>query len=92
MYSRAAVCASHLSALIGASMSETAATAAAQPSPAHPFHDPSRRRRLVKVVAWLVVIALVVVVLQLLGVDVSGWLSDLWDQIKDVPRATSSRR
>ena len=30
-------------------------------------------------------IALVVVVLQLLGVDVSGWLSDLWDQIKDVP-------
>ena len=66
-------------------MSETAATAAAQPSPAHPFHDPSRGRRLVKVVAWLVVIALVVVVLQLLGVDVSGWLSDLWDQIKDVP-------
>ena len=30
-------------------------------------------------------IALVVVVLQLLGVDVTGWLSDLWDQIKAVP-------
>ena len=61
------------------------ATATAQPSPAHPFHDPSRRRRLVKIGAWVAGIALVVVVLQLLGVDVSGWLSDLWDQIKDVP-------
>ena len=30
-------------------------------------------------------IVLVVVVLDLLGVDVVGWLSDLWDQIKDVP-------
>ena len=30
-------------------------------------------------------IALVVVVLDLLGVDVVGWLQDLWDQIKDVP-------
>ena len=28
---------------------------------------------------------LVVVVLDLLGVDVVGWLSDLWEQIKDVP-------
>ncbi|MGH3084522.1 MAG: lysylphosphatidylglycerol synthase transmembrane domain-containing protein [Gaiellaceae bacterium] len=59
--------------------------AAAQPSSVHPFHDPSRRRRLVKVGAWLVGIALVVVVLNLLGVDVVGWLSNLWDQIRDVP-------
>ena len=28
---------------------------------------------------------LVVVVLDLLGVDVVGWLQDLWDEIKDVP-------
>jgi uncharacterized membrane protein YbhN (UPF0104 family) len=57
----------------------------AQPSPVLPFHDPSRRRRLVKVGAWLVGIALAIVVLNLLGVDVMGWLSDLWDQIKEVP-------
>jgi uncharacterized membrane protein YbhN (UPF0104 family) len=58
---------------------------AAQPSAVHPFHDPSRGRRLVKVAAWLIGIALVVVVLNLLGVDVVGWLSDLWNEIKDVP-------
>ena len=39
-----------------------------------PFHDRSRRRRLMKVIAWLVGIALVVVVLKLLGIDVRGWL------------------
>jgi uncharacterized membrane protein YbhN (UPF0104 family) len=61
-------------------MSETAV-----PSAALPFNDPSRPRRLVKVTAWLVGIALLVVVLNLLGVDVIGWLQDLWDQIKDVP-------
>ena len=50
-----------------------------------PFGDPSRPRRLGKVVGWLVGVAVVVALLQLLGVDVTGWLSDLWDQIKDVP-------
>jgi uncharacterized membrane protein YbhN (UPF0104 family) len=59
--------------------------AAAQPSPVLPFHDPSRRRRLVKVAAWLAGTALVVVVLHLLGIDVIAWLSDLWDQIRAVP-------
>jgi uncharacterized membrane protein YbhN (UPF0104 family) len=62
-------------------MSETAV----EPSAVLPFHDPSRRRRLVKVVGWLVGIALAIVVLNLLGVDVVGWLGDLWDQIRDVP-------
>ena len=64
-------------------MSELAASAPS--SPVLPFNDPSRRRRLVKVAGWLVGIALTIVVLNLLGVDVSGWLSDLWTQIKDVP-------
>jgi uncharacterized membrane protein YbhN (UPF0104 family) len=50
-----------------------------------PFDDQSRKRRLVKVVGWLVGIALVVVLLNLAGVDVIAWLRDLWDQIKDVP-------
>ena len=59
--------------------------AAENPSPVLPFGDPSRKRRLVKVVVWLVGIALVVVLLNLLGIDILGWLQDLWDQIKDVP-------
>ncbi len=46
-----------------------------------PFWDPSRARRLVKVAAWLVGIALLVAVLELVGVDVSGWFSDLWDAV-----------
>ena len=50
-----------------------------------PFGDPSRRQRLVKVGAWLGGAALVVVLLGVLGIDVIGWLSDLWDQIQDVP-------
>jgi uncharacterized membrane protein YbhN (UPF0104 family) len=59
--------------------------AAENPSPVLPFNDPSRKRRLVKVVAWLVGIALVVVLLNLAGIDIVGWLDNLWDQIKDVP-------
>jgi uncharacterized membrane protein YbhN (UPF0104 family) len=59
--------------------------ATAHPSAVVPFHDPSRRSRLVKVFGWLVCIALVVVVLNLLGIDVVGWLQELWDEIKDVP-------
>ena len=42
-------------------------------------------RRLIKVGAWLVGVVLVIVLLNLLGVDVVGWLKDLWDQIQDVP-------
>jgi uncharacterized membrane protein YbhN (UPF0104 family) len=49
-----------------------------------PWHG-SRVHRLLKVAAWLVGIALFVWVLQLLGVDVTGWLSSLWTQIKAVP-------
>ncbi len=62
-------------------------TVVADPSPVLPFHDPSRRRRLVKVGGWLVGIVLVLIVLNLLGVDVIGWLQDLWEQIKDIPTA-----
>jgi uncharacterized membrane protein YbhN (UPF0104 family) len=60
-------------------------TVSAEPSAALPFNDPSRRSRLIKVGLWLVGIVLAIVVLNLLGVDVIGWLDDLWDQIKAVP-------
>ena len=49
-----------------------------------PFRDPSRRRRLLKVLAWLAGIAALVVVLSLLGVDVTGWLSQLWDALTEI--------
>jgi uncharacterized membrane protein YbhN (UPF0104 family) len=49
-----------------------------------PFNDESRPRRLGKVLAWLAGFALLVLVLQLLGVDVSGWLNELWDALTDV--------
>jgi uncharacterized membrane protein YbhN (UPF0104 family) len=49
-----------------------------------PFNDPSRRRRLVKVAAWLIGVALVVLVLNLLGVDIRSWLSDVWDALNDI--------
>jgi uncharacterized membrane protein YbhN (UPF0104 family) len=49
-----------------------------------PFGDRSRPRRLAKVLAWLVGIALALAVLDLLGVDVLGWFSDLWDTLSSI--------
>jgi uncharacterized membrane protein YbhN (UPF0104 family) len=45
----------------------------------------SRVRRFAEIGAWLLGIAIVVGVLDLLGVDVTGWFKDLWDQIKSIP-------
>jgi uncharacterized membrane protein YbhN (UPF0104 family) len=50
----------------------------------HPFGDPSRGSRLMKVLAWLVGITLVVGVLELLGVDIAGWFSQLWDALTGI--------
>jgi glycosyltransferase 2 family protein len=47
--------------------------------------DTSRWHRLLEIVAWVGGIALAVVVLQLLGFDITGWLSNLWHQITGVP-------
>jgi AcrR family transcriptional regulator len=49
-----------------------------------PFGDPSRGRRLVKVLAWLAGIALVVALLGLFGVDVAGWFESLWDALTGI--------
>jgi uncharacterized membrane protein YbhN (UPF0104 family) len=49
-----------------------------------PFEDRSRTRRLTKVAAWLGGIVLAVIVLDLLGIDVRGWLSTFWDALTDV--------
>jgi phosphatidyl-myo-inositol alpha-mannosyltransferase len=44
----------------------------------------SRPRRLLKVLAWLAAIALLVGALELLGVDVAGWFSSLWDALTGI--------
>src|SRR5262249_12816495 len=46
---------------------------------------PPKHRRIVKIVLWLVGLALLCLVLQLLGVDVLAWFRDLWDQMRAVP-------
>jgi uncharacterized membrane protein YbhN (UPF0104 family) len=38
-----------------------------------------------RVVLWLLGAALAIWILSLLGVDVTGWISDLWDQVSSVP-------
>jgi uncharacterized membrane protein YbhN (UPF0104 family) len=45
----------------------------------------SRGRRFAEIGAWLLGLAVVLAILQLLGVDVIGWFKDLWDQIKAIP-------
>jgi uncharacterized membrane protein YbhN (UPF0104 family) len=60
------------------------AIAAERPLRLLPFRDPSRRRRLIKVGAWIAGTALVLLVLDLLGVGIGDWLSDLWDALNDI--------
>jgi len=59
------------------------------PSPRHhgwlPFGDESRSRRLAKLGGWIAGIATVVALLELLGVDVRGWFSELWDALTEIP-------
>jgi uncharacterized membrane protein YbhN (UPF0104 family) len=47
--------------------------------------DTSRWHRLLEILAWVVGILLLVVVLQLLGFDITGWLSSFWKQITGIP-------
>jgi uncharacterized membrane protein YbhN (UPF0104 family) len=71
---------------MGASGADITVTEAAgeEPSRLLPFDDPSRWRRIVKVVAWLIGVAVVVFILHLLGVDVSGWLDSVWDALTNI--------
>ena len=63
-------------------MSELAVEAA----PVEPAQG--RGHRMLKVGAALVAVVVVVAFLHVAGVDVAGWFSDLWDQIKDLPFRT----
>jgi uncharacterized membrane protein YbhN (UPF0104 family) len=45
---------------------------------------PSKQRRVLKIVSWVVGLVLLLVVLHLLGVDVWGWLTQLWDTVSEI--------
>ena len=49
-----------------------------------PFDDASRGRRIVKVLGWVAAVGVALAVLQLLGVDVLGWFSDVWDAVTGI--------
>jgi uncharacterized membrane protein YbhN (UPF0104 family) len=57
------------------------ATAAADPLEPE---QASKRRRIVRIVSWIVGLVLFLVILRLLGVDVWGWITELWDSVKEI--------
>ena len=57
--------------------------AVAAPSPVAP-ERPTKRRRIAKIVSWLVGLVLLLVVLRLAGVDVWGWLQELWHTVTEI--------
>ena len=61
-------------------MSEATASAA---GPAEP-EQTSKRRRTVKIVSWIVGLVLFLGLLNLVGIDVRGWLSELWDTVTEI--------
>jgi uncharacterized membrane protein YbhN (UPF0104 family) len=60
-------------------MSEaTVAAGSAEPEPV------SKRRRVVRIVSWVVGLVVFLALLHLLGVDVWGWLTELWDTVTEI--------
>ena len=49
-----------------------------------PPSEPSRAARLAEVLSWLVGVAVVVALLEVAGIDVAGWFSDLWDALTGI--------
>jgi uncharacterized membrane protein YbhN (UPF0104 family) len=70
-------------------MSEIQAAAAqppAAPEAVGPAAEPtSRFHKILKFTIWAIVIVLVIAALEFFGVDVTGWIADMWDSIKSVP-------
>jgi uncharacterized membrane protein YbhN (UPF0104 family) len=46
--------------------------------------SPSKRRRLLKIISWVVGLVVLLAVLHLAGVDVWGWLEQLWDTVTEI--------
>jgi uncharacterized membrane protein YbhN (UPF0104 family) len=45
---------------------------------------PSRRRRIVTIVAWIAGLVALLALLHLAGVDVWGWIEELWDTVTEI--------
>jgi uncharacterized membrane protein YbhN (UPF0104 family) len=56
---------------------------AAESSPLSPAEEPAKRRVL-KIAAWIVGIALLVLILHAAGIDVRGWFQELWDTMTEI--------
>src|SRR5262245_39956691 len=56
--------------------------AVAPPPPA--VAEPSTRHRILKAAAWVVGTILVLVALNLAGIDVLGWFEQLWDTVTEI--------
>jgi uncharacterized membrane protein YbhN (UPF0104 family) len=52
-------------------------------APVHAPPEPTRRR-VVRIAAWILGTAALLVVLNLLGIDVWGWLEQLWDSVTEI--------
>jgi len=46
--------------------------------------EPSKRRRIVKIVCWIVGLVVLLALLHLAGIDVWGWISELWDTLTNI--------
>ncbi len=58
-------------------------TAAVAPSPGA-LPEPSLRRRLLKIAAWILGTLALLVALHLAGIDVWGWFQELWDTMSEI--------
>jgi uncharacterized membrane protein YbhN (UPF0104 family) len=56
----------------------TAVAAPLEPEPA------SKRRRVIRIASWIVGLVLLLGLLNLLGIDVWGWLTNLWDVVSEI--------
>jgi uncharacterized membrane protein YbhN (UPF0104 family) len=45
----------------------------------------TRRQRLTHIAMWILGLVAFLVILEALGVDVTGWISNFWDQVKAIP-------
>lgn len=54
------------------------------PEPVLVEKAPTLRRRVLRVATWIVGLALAALICQLLGIDLKGWLNDLWDSLSNV--------
>ncbi len=46
--------------------------------------QPSKRRRILRMVTWVVALVVLLALLRVAGVDVWGWLTDLWDVVTSI--------